>query len=180
MKLIDLNEGKSAVEVAYMHPLLQFTRVNHILMKPFPRLELHFRPTLILLAPLQHLFRKRDTNTLAVCLDNPIRIIQQIVRINYTDIDSFILTGAGVTAAAPIPTAGVNGGGTQRVRHAWAYKPILPHVVEETPEFGISGFGGIEIRPTSHGAQRFLSAAIVGRDAGVWMANEECEVEFRE
>lgn len=131
--------------------------MNRILMPPLPLPKLLLRNLSALLpTPPQHLRAKLHPHALAVPRNHTRRVIQQVVRVNDTDLN------------APVPLL------------ATTNLPDVSQVVEQPPQLAVADLGRQVGRPAGDGGERRDRAAVVGRDAVARMADQEGPVEAGE
>lgn len=143
-------------------PGLQATALNRIIVEALPLLKRPLGLSVIFLGiPVQHPWIIVHSNLLAVCLDNAVRVIEQVIRINHRDAHLPVLQVPLVLAS-----------------DCWADMSPRLEEVEDAAKLVVASLAGIEVVKSGHLVERRDGAAEVGGDAAAGVADQECEVEL--
>lgn len=148
-----------------MSPGFQLRRVNSVLVEALPLFKCILRVVVVLLViPVEHLWRVLDSDTLAEGLDYSGRVVEEIVSIDDAD-----LSGSLRVSVDTVRLLAGNLGSDLSV---------FTKVVEDTALLVIPGFRGHEVVETSHLIKRWNGAAVVAGDAVLGVTDQEGEVEL--
>lgn len=156
-----------------MLPRLQIRAINRILMKTWPLLKRLLRVDLMLfICPLKHLWLEGQAYRGAVCADNALRVVEQIICVD----DANLCARRCSIGIAIRPNRGSIG----LIGTMWSYLPEKAQILKHPANFVVASFGGIEVVEACLVVEGWDGASEVGGDAGVRVADKEGEVEAGE
>lgn len=123
----------------------------------------------LVVVPIQHLWVVLESNTMAVCFDDPCRVIKKIVGIHDADLDTFDFADTRTTTSGTIPA----------VRMVRADKTDASKIIKHASDLIIASFSRIEVVEAGELIQWRYGAAEIRRNAGMRIANQEREVKIR-
>lgn len=166
---------------------LQFAALNRILVKTLPFLERVFCLLVVRFrVPFQHAGIVVETDGLAVCSDDTGWVGEEVVGVDDADVNFLIFGMAnaiGQVGAVGSVNAIVHGSIVLGVGLPGDIRPNLANtteVIEDTTHLIVAGFGRQKIVETGDFIEWRDRAAVIRRDAGSWVADQEGEVELLE
>lgn len=126
---------------------------------------------------MEHLLLERNAHTVTISLQDAGRIIEEVIGINDTDLSSFIRASSICRDVAILLLA---------VHTVFAFGDLgsnladAAKIFKDAADFVIAGFGRIELVESGNFVERRNRATVVGRDAVMWIADQEGKMEFRE
>lgn len=161
-----------------MRPCHEPLRLDNIIMEPSPLIKRIVDILLIrLVIPVQHGGVILDADAATKRLDHGRRLVEQIIRIDDTDLVARSVAPRGADRLEPaLELVGVLLTG----RDVRADQPLAPQVVERAAQLVVPGLGRVVVVEAGHVVQRGDRAAVVRRHAVVRVADEERKVEAGE
>ena len=155
--------------LTYVLPRLKISRINSILVKALPLLENDLGPLLkLVVIPVQHIRVKIHSNALAVGAKDTLRVVQQIISIDQTDLRRIFLAGGDRSTFVCI----------WQTRLFILNESSFSGVIEKSSKLVISRLIWIIIMEPSHLLERWDGTAVERRNTGVRVADEECKVKL--
>jgi hypothetical protein len=130
--------------------------------------------------PVQHIGLVFEVHTLAEPLQDTFGVVEEVVCINYTDLDTWFLGLGGIVAiggAVGLLRVGI---AVCVVCMTWSDLAYLSQVVEHPMNFVVSSLDWIEIVESGKLVEWRDGAAVIGWDARVRVTDQESKVKFGE
>lgn len=182
-------EEKGEKVRTYRIPRLQGPAMDGILVEALPLLEGGFGARVLGgRVPAQHGVGVVEPDGAAVGGQDAGRVVQEVVGVDDADLDLVVVVVVVVVVRVSVAQGRAVDGAVaddavavrtvrRAARHLRADLADLPQVIERAAQFVVAGFRGHEVVEARDAVERRDGAAVVRRDAGARVADQEGEVE---
>lgn len=164
-----------------MSPRLQVSRMDGILVKAFPFLErIHGQFGIFRGVPIEHVRMVVNADAFAEGLDYVSWLVEQIVCVNNADLHaSFAALAIGVSVGKPVrDTVGMAVSFWLLTCQIRSNCSVTAKKIKQLTELEVTSFVVAKAVEASGLIQRRDAAAIIARDARLWVANKESKMEL--
>ena len=162
------NTSEPERQATYVGSRLQVRRIDGIFMESWPLLKRLLGACLVFfVVPVQHVGIVFEIYALAELLEDPFRLVEEVVRINHADLDSSFFDLAGIVTIGATVCA-------MYISVVWTTRPYLAsrsEIIEYSTNLVVASFKWIKVVEARKLVKWWNGAAIVGWDARVRVAD---------